>query len=141
MSVFRVSRRIEFCDTDMAGIVHFANFFRFMESAECALLRSLGLGVKMDWEGQPLGFPRVAATCDYLKPALFEDVLDVDVTVERVGARSVTYGFQFLRNGEAIARGKVTSVCCLVDKDNQMQALEIPASYRQKIEDFAAQQT
>ena len=59
MPVFRTTRRIEFGDTDMAGIVHFANFFRFMESAECEFLRSRGLSVKLDWEGQAIGFPRV----------------------------------------------------------------------------------
>ena len=43
--ILRTSRRVEFCDTDMAGIVHFANFFRWMESAEVEFLRSLGLSV------------------------------------------------------------------------------------------------
>lgn len=138
MSAFRVSRRIEFCDTDMAGIVHFANFFRFMESAECALLRTLGLGVRMDWEGEPIGFPRVSATCDYKKPAYFEDLLDVDVTVERIGGKSVTYGFLFSREGQAIAQGKVTSACCRVKDDGGLEAQEIPEGYRKKIEPFLA---
>ena len=114
MKSFRVTRIVEFCETDMAGIVHFSNFFRYMEAAECAFLRSLGLGVKIDWEGKTLGFPRVAATCDYLSPAYFEDVLDVDVTVVRIGTKSVTYGFDITRKGVAIAKGKVTSVCCQV---------------------------
>ena len=39
MPHFQTTRRIEFGDTDMAGIVHFANFFRFMEAAECEFLR------------------------------------------------------------------------------------------------------
>src|SRR5437868_6014643 len=59
MLSFRTTRRIEFGDTDMAGIVHFANFFRFMEAAECAFLRSRGLSVRMQWEGQAIGFPRL----------------------------------------------------------------------------------
>ena len=42
---FQLSRRVEFSDTDMAGIMHFSNFFRFMEAAETAFLRSLGLSV------------------------------------------------------------------------------------------------
>src|SRR5438093_12264304 len=114
MSSFRVSRIVEFGDTDMAGIVHFSNFFRYMESAECAFLRSLGLGVKLDWEGEAIGFPRVSATCDYLTPARFEDVLDVAVAALRIGSKSVTYGFDFTRKGQPIAKGKVTSVCCRV---------------------------
>ncbi len=56
-SVFRTTRRVEFADTDMAGIVHFANFFRFMEAAEHEFLRSRGLSVAMDWEGERIGFP------------------------------------------------------------------------------------
>src|ERR1043166_4389179 len=60
MPVLRTTRRIEFGDTDMAGIVHFSNFFRFMESAECEFLRQRGLSVKMLWEGRQIGFPRVS---------------------------------------------------------------------------------
>src|SRR6266498_4828431 len=114
MSAFRTHRRIEFGDTDMAGIVHFANFFRFMESAECEFLRSRGLSVKLDWEGQAIGFPRVSASCDYIQPARFEDVLDVAVMIDRIGTKSVTYAFEFSRGGVKIASGKVTSVCCRV---------------------------
>jgi acyl-CoA thioester hydrolase len=134
MPVFRTQRRIEFSDTDMAGIVHFANFFRFMESAECEFLRSRGLSVKMDWEGQPIGFPRVAATCDYLSPIRFEDVLDIAVSIERVGTKSVTYAIEFSSAGEIIARGKVTSVCCRAGADGSIESIEIPASYRARLQ-------
>ena len=134
MAGFRTCRRIEFGDTDMAGIVHFANFFRFMESAECEFLRARGLSVKMVWEGQTIGFPRVSAACDYIKPALFEDVLDVAVIVERIGMKSVTYVFEFSRAGERIASGKVTSVCCRVGKDNQLEGMQIPAGYRERLQ-------
>src|ERR1700682_2765520 len=96
---FRTKRRVEFSDTDMAGIVHFANFFRFMEAAECEFLRARGLSVVLEWEGQSTAFPRVAATCDSLKPARFQDVLDVAVTIERIGTKSVTYAFEFTRDG------------------------------------------
>src|SRR5262245_25009873 len=133
MKPFHTTRRIEFCDTDMAGIVHFANFFRFMESAEVELLRRRGLSVKTVWEGQAIGFPRVSASCDYLRPARFEDVLDVDVVIDNIGRKSVTYAFEFSRQGEAIARGKVTSVCCRVNADNRLEGVEIPPSYRMRL--------
>ena len=61
---FRVTRLVEFGDTDMAGIAHFSVFFRYMEAAEHAYLRSLGLSVAMEWEGERVGFPRVSAACD-----------------------------------------------------------------------------
>jgi YbgC/YbaW family acyl-CoA thioester hydrolase len=134
MLPFLTTRRIEFGDTDMAGIVHFSNFFRFMEAAECAFLRSRGLSVKMVWEGQLIGFPRVSATCDYVSPARFEDVLDALVTIDRIGRKSVTYAFEFTRGGELIARGKVTSVCCRIDADNHLEGIEIPAGYRDRLQ-------
>lgn len=134
MPPFRTSRRIEFCDTDMAGIVHFANFFRFMEAAECEFLRGRGLSVKMDWDGQPIAFPRVSATCDYVSPARFEDVLDVAVSIDRIGGKSVTYAFEFSRAGELIARGKVTSVCCRESPDHHLKAIDIPAGYRERLQ-------
>jgi acyl-CoA thioester hydrolase len=131
---FRTSRRIEFADTDMAGIVHFSNFFRYMESAEVELLRSLGLSVKMTWDGVSLGFPRVAASCDYLCPARFEEVLDVAVTVKRVGTKSVTYAFAFSRGPDLVARGEVSSVCCRLNVDHTFESVEIPAGIRARLE-------
>jgi acyl-CoA thioester hydrolase len=131
--VFRTRRRIEFVDTDMAGIVHFSNFFRFMESAEVDFLHSLGLSVKMRFDGEAYGFPRVAASCDYLKPVRFEDVVEVAVTVEKVGTKSVTYGFEFTKDGEAIARGQVTAVCCRVLPDNRLEGVPIPARVRHRL--------
>jgi YbgC/YbaW family acyl-CoA thioester hydrolase len=128
---FRTTRRVEFCDTDMAGIVHFANFFRFMESAEVAFLRAQGLSVALEWEGERIGFPRVSATCDYVKPARFEDVLDVAVTLDKLGSKSVTYAFEFSRHGEDIARGRVTSVCCRILADHRLEPIEIPRTLRE----------
>jgi acyl-CoA thioester hydrolase len=131
---FHTTRRIEFADTDMAGIVHFANFFRFMEAAEVEFLRARGLSVSLTWEGQRIGFPRVAASCDFLRPATFQDVLDVAVRVESMGKKSITYSFAFSKEGQAIARGQVTSVCCRVVRDHQLESMEIPASFRAKLE-------
>jgi acyl-CoA thioester hydrolase len=133
-SPFRTTRRVEFADTDMAGIVHFANFFRFMEAAEVEFLRSRGLSVKMELGGQGISFPRVSASCDYFRPARFEDVLDVAVSLEQIGRKSVTYGFEFSRDGEILARGKVSSVCCRVRADHELESMEIPAAVREKLE-------
>src|SRR5262245_50071551 len=104
MPPFRTSRMVEFGDTDMAGIVHFANFFRFMEAAEHAYLRACGMSVFSTWHDQTVTFPRVSASCDYLRPARFQEVLDIEVRVEHVGRTSVRYGFTFHKGAELIAR-------------------------------------
>ncbi len=131
---FHTTRRIEFADTDMAGIVHFANFFRFMEAAEVEFLRSRGLTVAMVWEGQRIGLPRVSASCDFLSPATFQDVLDVAVRVQAIGKKSITYSFEFSKEGKPVAKGQVTSVCCKVAGDHHLESMEIPAGFRAKLE-------
>ena len=135
---FQTRRRVEFVDTDMAGIVHFSNYFRWMESAEVDFLHARGLSVRLPWEGQQLGFPRVSATCDYVKPARFEDLLDVAVRIDRIGSKSVTYAFEFSLAGATIAKGKVTSVCCRIGKNNQLEGIEIPATYRARLQSTTA---
>jgi len=134
--LFRTSRRIEFADTDMAGIVHFANFFRFMEAAEVDFLRSRGLSVVQHWEGRWISFPRVAASCDYLRPIRFQDMVEITVGLQRLGRKSVTYAFEFFRGTELIARGQVSSVCC-VAADGSIDSIEIPPSIRARLETAA----
>jgi len=128
---FRTTRRVEFADTDMAGIVHFANFFRWMESAEVEFLRSLGLSVAMTADGLKLGLPRVSASCDFMLPARFGDLLDVSVTLEKVGRRSVSYLFDFHKDTEHLARGRISAVCCRVEDNRKLEAIEIPLSIRE----------
>jgi acyl-CoA thioester hydrolase len=133
---FRTSRRVEFGDTDMAGIMHFANFFRFMEAAECDFLRSLDLSVSMDWQGEHFGLPRVSAHCDYLSPARFGDVLTIAVSVQRLGGKSVTYGYDFFKGETPVARGQITAVFCRMRADHPLEAIEIPALFRSRLEPF-----
>ena len=59
---FYTSRLVEFADTDMAGIIHFSAYFRYMESAEHELLRSMGYSVYSEIDGVTISFPRVAAS-------------------------------------------------------------------------------
>lgn len=133
-ALFRTTRRVEFADTDMAGIVHFANFFRYMEAAEVEFLRSLGLSVAMGWAEMKLGFPRVGASCDYLHPARFQDLLEIEVRLLRVGSKSITYGFEFFCEGKKLAKGQVSSVCCRILPENQIESMEIPGEIRKRLE-------
>ena len=131
---FTTTRRVDFGDTDMAGIMHFANFFRFMESAEIDFLHSIGLTVSWREGGVKWGFPRVSAACDFQRPARFEDVLTVAVTVEKLGAKSVSYRFDFSnQKGEALAVGRITSVFCRSDGPDHLESVEMPPDMRAKL--------
>ncbi len=130
MHEFQTRRRIEFSDTDMGGIVHFARFFVFMEWAEHEFLRSLGIapGSFEDSEGRRIAWPRVAATCEYLSPARFGDDLDIFLRVVRKGRSSLSYGFDILNGETTVARGKVSVVYCQIDAPGgSLKPVAIPA--------------
>ena len=132
---FRMTHRVEFADTDMAGIMHFASFFRLMEVTEHAFLRSLGLSVHMEEGGRTVSWPRVGASCSYKQPLRFEDEVEVHLRVREKGRKSVTYEFIFRKQGTEAARGEITAVCAAVDKEaGKMKAVEIPESIATKIE-------
>lgn len=135
MTPFTTTRRVEFGDTDMAGIMHFSNFFRFMEVAETDFLRARGLSVSWVENGVKWGFPRVSAACDYKTPARFGDVLTVAVALEQVGTKSVRYRYDFSnQRGDAVAVGRITAVLCRATGQGGMASVEIPADLRAKLE-------
>jgi acyl-CoA thioester hydrolase len=127
---FQVTRRVEFSETDLAGIMHFSNFFRFMESAEHAFFRSLGFSVTGSRSRIAVCLPRVHAECDYAVPLRFEDEVQVRLLVERKGRRSLTYQFRFCRlNGstpEEVARGRLTVASVELQANGGMKAVPLP---------------
>jgi len=139
VSEYRTTRRIEFADTDLAGIVHFARFFVFMETAEHELLRRVGMFIHEPYEGQLLGWPRVSATCEYLSPARFRDELDIIVRVARKGHRSMTYAVEFKIGDRPVAKGRISSVCCdMRHEGNGLKAIPIPESLAERLSESPA---
>ena len=143
---FTLTRRVEFADTDIAGIMHFSNFFRYMEVTEHAFYRSLGFSVHPFRKGAArdemhVGWPRVHASCDCRLPLEFEEEVGIELLVEEVRARTVRYLFRFWKSQggkeeKAIAAtGRFTVVCVSFDEaTNKMAAVEIPAKVRAQIE-------
>src|ERR1700757_2046045 len=127
---FKITRRVEFAETDMAGIMHYSNFFRFMETAEHGFYRSLGFSVILSGYDPPLGFPRVHAECDFKRPLRFEDMVEVHLLVQEKKTKSITYGFRFRNLSatpvEEAARGLVTIVCVALHPSGKMSAAAIP---------------
>ena len=72
---FVYRRRIQFPETDATGIVHFTNYFKYMEEAEHAMWRAAGLSIAPP--AAEIGWPRIGASFDYRKPLRFEDEFDV----------------------------------------------------------------
>jgi YbgC/YbaW family acyl-CoA thioester hydrolase len=134
---FKIVRRVEFSDTDMAGIVHYSNFFRYMEAAEHAFFRSLGFSVVTRDVDPPVGWPRVHAECDYTQPLRFEDEFEVHMLVSEKNSKTLSYIFRFRKlNADPpvdVACGKLT-VVCVTHKQGKMSATTIPKAIADKIQ-------
>ncbi len=134
---FKLTRQVEFSDTDMAGIMHFSNFFRFMEVAEHAFFRSLGTSIHT--AGSDLGWPRVHAGCDFKYPLRFEDVVEICLFVSEKKKKSLVYTFIFRKLNEQpareVARGTLAVACVRRDKPGgKMTGIPIPKAIADKIE-------
>jgi 4-hydroxybenzoyl-CoA thioesterase/acyl-CoA thioester hydrolase len=138
---FRTRRIVEFRDTDAAGIVHFSAFFPWMESAEHEMLRSVGIQVLPDLRRQDdtVTWPRVSVGCDYSNAARFEQWLDIEVSVSKIGRSSIAYRIEFTREAPEegqvpIAVGKVVVVCCRLRPGGGLEKAIIPDEIRAKLE-------
>ena len=141
---FSIRHRIAFSETDM-GIVHFSNFFRYMELAEGAFFLQMEQELILREEGVIHGWPRVRASCDYKAPISFGDEIEIVLMVNEVKVRAIEFAFSFYRvegqeRQEKIARGKMTTVH-VVRRTGQgvhdMEALAIPEPFISKLRDWA----
>lgn len=134
---FKIRRLVEFSDTDMAGIVHHAVFFRYMESAEHAFFRSLGLTVAPPKTPASVGWPRVHTEADFSAPLRFEDEVEIHLLVAEKKSKALTYAFRLrkLNTSEPyeVARGKITVVCIKMI-NGKMKATNIPKAIADKIQ-------
>ena len=136
---FKEIHRVAFAETDMAGIMHFANFFRHMESTEHAFYRSLGLCVDFTRDKIHVGWPRVSVTCDYKAPLRFEEEFEVHLLVTEKRSKSLKYTAVFRKLGGAspveVARGTLVVVSVAYDPvAKAMKAVPIPREFDEKIE-------
>ena len=121
---FRYPRRVQFHETDLAGIAHFSWYFRYMEEAEHALWRHLGMSIAAP--GAAVAFPRVAATCDFKAPLRFEEEFEVVIQVEAIGRRSIRYACTLEKDAQIVAVGSMTSASVSRAADGRVTAVDVP---------------
>jgi acyl-CoA thioester hydrolase len=132
LSEYRLRRRVQFYETDAAGIVHFSVFFRYMEEAEHALWREAGLSIH-PFEGN-IGFPRVATSFDFHRPLRFEQEFDVCMRVVAMTRRTIRYACLVLQGETKIATGSLTIACVKSRGNEPMTAIEIPAEITARLQ-------
>ena len=132
----RVTRRVQFSETDVAGLVHFSNFFRYFEDAEHALWREAGLSIHP--ENSVIGWPRVSAACQFHRPLRFEQEFQVTVRIADISRRTIVYDGEITRDGERIASGTWKTACVTKLPDGTMKSAAIPANVAKRLEPYQA---
>jgi YbgC/YbaW family acyl-CoA thioester hydrolase len=133
-SELQLSRRVQFSETDAAGIVHFSCFFRYLEDAEHELWRQAGLSIHPG--DSPIGWPRVAASCQYFRPLKFEQEFEVTVRIADLTKRTITYEGTITRNSERIAAGSWKIACVSREPDGSMKTAEIPPHVAERLQPY-----
>lgn len=126
---FVYQRRVQFAETDLAGIVHFSWYFKYMEEAEHALFRAAGLSVAHDG----LHWPRVNARCEYRQPLRFEDEIEVNVRAG-FGRRRMQYAFEIARGATAVATGVMISVCARLRPSGALETIDLPSEVVERLQ-------
>jgi acyl-CoA thioester hydrolase len=103
--------RVYYEDTDAAGVVYYANYFKFTERARTEWLRALGFEQTDLARREGVAFVVRSASIDYVKPAHFNDCLQVTVELIKVGAGQIDLVQRVLRGDELLAMAAVKVVC------------------------------
>jgi len=131
-----LERRVSFVETDRAEIVHFSNFFRYLEEAEAGLFRSLNLGpLALVWGAAKggVGWVRSRAELDFFNPARLDDLLTVHVWIAAKTSRGLTLGGRISREGLVLARGGIKTIC-VKPGPRGLAACRIPPALDQALE-------
>jgi len=137
------TRRIEFSETDMAGLVHFSNFFKYMETAERDFFEAAGVDLIRTKPGELVGWPRARAECKFSAPIRFGDTIDIHLAVKAVKDRSIDYQFRIYRRNEDgsrthSAKGHMTTVLTQLTPSGELQSVELTEEVRTKITEAPA---
>ena len=132
-----MQRRVEFHETDRVGMIHFSNYFKYMDTAVAEFFRTLDLPGPLTnfWGGtgeEEFDWPYVSVSCEFKKPTGFDDLLQIHIWVERIGNKSMAFEVSFGKDGVEVARGHLVVVCARGTK-GQPKAEPIPHEIRERV--------
>jgi YbgC/YbaW family acyl-CoA thioester hydrolase len=126
---FLFQTRIRFIDTDASGRIHYTCLFRYFESAEIEFMRTLDIS----YTGSPITLPRVHVECDYRLAILYDDLLEIEVCLTKLGRSSISLEFRAMKQGELAAKGLIVLAC--MDRKTQ-RSVPLPDELRAKLSPF-----
>jgi len=138
---FSQERQVEFSETDMAGIVHFSNYFKWMEAAELAMLESVGIPVVNRKDDRFNGWPRVQVSAKYKLPLRYRDRIRIDISVKEFRIRSIQYVWtvrKLTEEGDLLAaRGDLVAVWVELDPlSGEIVSVPMPEAFAEKLQPY-----
>lgn len=110
------SHKVQYYETDKMGITHHSNYIRFMEEARADFLEQIGYSYfRMENEG--LISPTVSINAEYKKPTTFNDIIEIEVQIEKVTPVRSFWSYKMTVNGEVVCLG--SSSHCFIDKNGR----------------------
>ncbi|WP_057462482.1 thioesterase family protein [Pseudovibrio sp. POLY-S9] len=140
--LFSVSKNVEFCETDMAGIAHFSNIFRYVEYAETRFFQQGGMSICDPAKDQK--WPILSVNCDFLRPMTFGDEILIAINVGRIGTKSLVLNFficKKLSDGreEDVSRGQLTVIHAKASGEHgKIATAEIPPDFKSYLREYLA---
>jgi YbgC/YbaW family acyl-CoA thioester hydrolase len=121
---FKRTFRVHWVDTDVAGVMHFTNYFRYFEACEEEFYRSISMPFNEVKTKYGLRLPRVEAHCSYKAPCRFDDLFDVSMQVREVAEKTITWDFQAVRqeDGKLAAEGYIKCIAV----NSEWKAIPLP---------------
>lgn len=128
----------------MAGLVHFSNFFKYMETAERDFFEAAGVDLIHTKPGELVGWPRARAECKFSAPLRFGDTIDIHLAVKAVKDRAIDFQFRiFRRNPDGsrtqAGKGHMTTILAQLNETGALQSVELPADLRERITEAPAE--
>ena len=129
MTAHRFTCRVYYEDTDLAGIVYYANYLKFIERGRSEWVRECGVDQIRLKEAEGIVFAVRRVEADYLVPARFDDLLTVETRLLQLGGARIVLDQVVLRDDQVLFQARVTLVCL-----GPAGAARLPADIRRRLE-------
>ncbi|HIG64473.1 MAG: tol-pal system-associated acyl-CoA thioesterase [Gammaproteobacteria bacterium] len=128
--IFNWPIRVYYEDTDVGGVVYYANYLKFYERARTEMLRAMGFEQDELISSESVIFAVRSVKVDYLKPARFNELLDISACLSLVNAASLTFEQSVTRNDELLSTATIRIACL---DSNTLRPRHIPDDLKQAI--------
>jgi acyl-CoA thioester hydrolase len=118
MNPYKFEYRVRYADTDHSGVVYHANYFKWMEAARIEQMRGAGI-LYSDYEKKGFFLPVVHAQIDYKDSAEYDDLIIVEVKIEKIGNSSIHYKYKIYRKEDEHVFTEAVTVNVMITKDKK----------------------